>query len=105
MAEVFAGFVSYTDHEIGRLIDYLEESGQLDNTIIVAVSDNGSSAEGGPNGSFNENKFFNGVAGLDRGQHEAPGRAGHARLLQPLLLGLGLGVRHPVSLLEALRGL
>ncbi|MGB5565329.1 MAG: arylsulfatase, partial [Acidimicrobiia bacterium] len=61
MAEVFAGFVSYTDHEIGNLIDYLEESEQLDNTIIVVVSDNGSSAEGGPNGSFNENKFFNNV--------------------------------------------
>jgi arylsulfatase A-like enzyme len=61
MAEVYAGFVSYTDDEIGRLFDYLEESGQLDNTIVVAVSDNGSSAEGGPNGSFNENKFFNGV--------------------------------------------
>ena len=62
MAEVYAGFLSYTDHEIGRLIDYLEESGQLDNTIIVAVSDNGASGEGGPNGSFNENKFFNNVA-------------------------------------------
>jgi arylsulfatase len=61
MAEVFAGFVSYTDHEIGRLIDYLVESDQLENTIIVVVSDNGSSAEGGPNGSFNENKFFNGI--------------------------------------------
>ncbi|MGB7214786.1 MAG: arylsulfatase [Gammaproteobacteria bacterium] len=61
MAEVFAGYVSYTDHEIGRLIDYLEESGQLENTIIVAVSDNGASGEGGPNGSFNENKFFNNV--------------------------------------------
>jgi arylsulfatase len=61
MAEVFAGFVSYTDHEIGRLIDYLEESGQLENTIVVVVSDNGSSGEGGPNGSFNENKFFNGI--------------------------------------------
>ena len=61
MAEVYAGFVSYTDHEIGRLIDYLEESGQLDNTIVVVVSDNGSSGEGGPNGSFNENKFFNNV--------------------------------------------
>ncbi|HEX5938179.1 MAG TPA: arylsulfatase [Actinomycetota bacterium] len=61
MAEVFAGFVSYTDHEIGRFIDYLEESGQFDNTIIVVVSDNGSSGEGGPNGSFNENKFFNGI--------------------------------------------
>ncbi len=61
MAEVYAGFVSYTDHEIGRLIDYLEESGQLENTIIVAVSDNGASGEGGPNGSFNENKFFNNI--------------------------------------------
>jgi arylsulfatase A-like enzyme len=61
MAEVFAGFVSYTDEQIGRLIDYLEESGQLDSTIVVAVSDNGSSGEGGPNGSFNELKFFNNV--------------------------------------------
>jgi arylsulfatase len=61
MAEVFAGFVSYTDAQIGRVIDHLEESGELENTIIVVVSDNGSSAEGGPNGSFNENKFFNNV--------------------------------------------
>jgi arylsulfatase A-like enzyme len=61
MAEVYAGYISYTDHEIGRLIEYLEESGQFDNTIIVITSDNGASAEGGPNGSFNENKFFNGV--------------------------------------------
>jgi arylsulfatase len=61
MAEVYAGFVSYTDHEIGRFLDYLEESGQLENTIVVVVSDNGASAEGGPNGSFNENKFFNNV--------------------------------------------
>jgi arylsulfatase len=61
MAEVYAGFVSYTDDQIGRLIDYLEESGQLENTIIIAVSDNGASGEGGPNGSFNENKFFNNV--------------------------------------------
>ncbi len=61
MAEVYAGFVSYTDEQIGGLLDYLAESGQLDNTIIVVVSDNGASGEGGPNGSFNENKFFNSV--------------------------------------------
>ncbi len=61
MAEVYAGFVSYTDSEIGRLLDHLVESGQLENTIIVVVSDNGASAEGGPNGSFNENKMFNGI--------------------------------------------
>jgi arylsulfatase A-like enzyme len=61
MAEVYAGFLSHTDHEIGRLLGYLEESGQLENTIVVFVSDNGASGEGGPNGSVNENKFFNGI--------------------------------------------
>jgi arylsulfatase len=61
MAEVYAGFLSHTDHEIGRLLDYLENSGQLENTIVVLVSDNGASGEGGPNGSVNENKFFNGI--------------------------------------------
>ena len=60
MAEVFAGFLSYTDAQIGRVLDYLEESGQLDNTVIVVISDNGASGEGGPNGSVNEVKFFNG---------------------------------------------
>ena len=59
MAEVYAGFLSHADHQIGRLLDYLQESGQLDNTIIVLVSDNGASGDGGPNGSVNENKFFN----------------------------------------------
>lgn len=60
MAEVYAGFLSYTDDQFGRVLKYLEESQQLDNTIIVVVSDNGASGEGGPNGSVNENKFFNG---------------------------------------------
>jgi arylsulfatase len=62
MAEVYAGFLSHADHEIGRLLDSLEQSGQLDNTMIVLVSDNGASGEGGPNGSVNENKMFNGLA-------------------------------------------
>jgi arylsulfatase A-like enzyme len=62
MAEVYAGFLSHADHELGRLLDYLDESGQLENTLIVLVSDNGASGEGGPNGSVNENKFFNGIA-------------------------------------------
>jgi arylsulfatase len=59
MAEVYAGFVSHADYQIGRVIDYLEEIGQLDNTIIVVTSDNGASGEGGTAGSVNENKFFN----------------------------------------------
>ncbi|MGA2784699.1 MAG: arylsulfatase [Candidatus Bathyarchaeia archaeon] len=61
MAEVYAGYSEFTDHEVGRLIDYLEESGQLENTLIFYCADNGASAEGGPNGSVNENKFFNSV--------------------------------------------
>jgi arylsulfatase A-like enzyme len=61
MAEVYAGFLSHADDQIGRLLDYLEEIGELDNTMIVLVSDNGASGEGGPNGSVNENRFLNDI--------------------------------------------
>ncbi|MFF7641940.1 sulfatase-like hydrolase/transferase [Streptomyces canus] len=61
MAEVFAGYVSYSDDQLGRVLDFLESAGELDNTIIVAVSDNGASGEGGPDGTFNEWRFFNGL--------------------------------------------
>jgi arylsulfatase len=60
MAEVYAGFSEYTDAQVGRIIDYLEETGQLENTIVLYAADNGASGEGSPNGSVNENKFFNG---------------------------------------------
>ena len=59
MAEVYAGFSEYTDAQVGRIIDYLKETGQYDNTIIIYAADNGASGEGTPNGSVNENKFFN----------------------------------------------
>jgi arylsulfatase A-like enzyme len=61
MAEVYAGFLAHADHHIGRLLDYLEESHLLDNTLVILVSDNGASGEGGPNGSVNENKLFNAI--------------------------------------------
>ena len=61
MAEVYAGFLAHADHHIGRLLAYLEQTDQLDNTMIVVVSDNGASGEGGPNGSVNEMKFANGI--------------------------------------------
>ena len=60
MAEVYAGFSEYTDAQVGRIVDYLEKTDQLDNTIIFYCADNGASGEGSPNGSVNENKFFNG---------------------------------------------
>jgi arylsulfatase A-like enzyme len=59
MMEVYAGFLSHTDHHLGRLLDFLEEVGELDNTIVMVVSDNGASAEGGPTGTTNEAQFFN----------------------------------------------
>jgi len=61
MAEVYAGFLAHADHHVGRLLDFLEQNDQLENTLIVVVSDNGASGEGGPNGSVNEMKFANGV--------------------------------------------
>ena len=60
--EVFAAFVAYNDYEIGRLINAVDEMGKLDNTLIIYINgDNGTSAEGGPNGTPNEVAFFNGV--------------------------------------------
>lgn len=59
MQEVFAGFLDHTDHHIGRFVTFLEEIGQLDNTLIVLLSDNGASQEGLWFGSVNENRVFN----------------------------------------------
>lgn len=61
-AAVFAGYVEMTDHEIGRVVEAIEETGQLDNTLIFLVyGDNGTSSEGGRNGMFSEMTYFNGV--------------------------------------------
>src|SRR5213596_2474265 len=59
MMEVFAGFLTHTDYHIGRLLDYLKSTGEFDNTLIMVISDNGASAEGGPGGTTNEIQFFN----------------------------------------------
>jgi arylsulfatase A-like enzyme len=60
LAEVYAGFSEYTDAQVGRIIAYLKQSHQMENTVILYAADNGASGEGSPNGSVNENKFFNG---------------------------------------------
>ena len=68
--EVYAGFMEYTDHHVGRLLDSLEKLGLLDDTLIYyIIGDNGASAEGTLNGTFNEMINFNGA-----------GRAGNARI-------------------------
>jgi arylsulfatase len=61
MMEVFAGFMEHTDFHLGRLFDFLRGLGEFDNTVIMLISDNGASSEGGPTGSVNENLFFNNV--------------------------------------------
>ena len=61
--EVFAAFAAHTDYEIGRVVQAIEDLGELDNTLIFyEVGDNGASAEGGMSGMFNEMTYFNGVA-------------------------------------------
>jgi arylsulfatase A-like enzyme len=57
--ECFAAFLSYTDAQIGRVLDFLAENGDLDNTLVMLVSDNGASSEGGPNGSINDGRLWN----------------------------------------------
>ena len=61
MAEVYAGFLAHADDQIGRLLDFLEEFGYRENTLVILVSDNGASGEGGPNGSVNEMKMMQGI--------------------------------------------
>ena len=64
--EVYAGFLEHTDHQVGRLVDALEDLGVLEDTLIYyIVGDNGASAEGTMNGAFNEMANFNGMAAFE----------------------------------------
>lgn len=64
--EVYAGFLEYTDHHVGRLLDTLERLGVLDDTLVYyIIGDNGASAEGTLNGTFNEMLNFNGMSALE----------------------------------------
>ena len=61
LQEAFAAFLDHTDDQIGKLVDGLSAMGQLDNTILLVLADNGASQEGGPFGVMHEMKFFNGI--------------------------------------------
>ena len=70
--EVYAGFLEHTDHHIGRLVDALADLGVLDDTLVYAIiGDNGASAEGTPNGCFNELVVLNGGAGIETAEFMA----------------------------------
>ncbi|GGD58618.1 arylsulfatase [Paenibacillus nasutitermitis] len=59
--EAFAGFLDHTDYHIGRVLQFLQEIGQFENTVIVLISDNGASGEGGEHGTWNMLKSYNGI--------------------------------------------
>lgn len=64
--EIYAGFLEQTDHEVGRLVDAIEDLGALDNTLIYYIlGDNGASAEGTPKGCFNEMTTLNGLPDIE----------------------------------------
>ena len=102
--EVYAGFLEHTDFHVGRLIEALDEMGALSNTLVFyIIGDNGASAEGHINGSFNEYLFFNGAAALETPEflRSRIGPAGHPGGLQPLLRGLGACDGHALPVDQA----
>ena len=101
--DVYAAYLAYTDHEIGRVIQAVEDMGKLDNTLIIYISgDNGSSAEGTLIGTPNEVAMFNGVAGSGRGPVEVfLRRLGLGQDLQPHGGAVDVGLRHAVQVDEA----
>ena len=103
-AEVFAAYTAYTDHEIGRVIQEVEDEGKLDNTLIIyIVGDNGTSAEGTLYGTYNQITAYNGIL-------KTPESPAAAALLRRLGLGqdlsahgggLVLGIRYAVQVDQA----
>ena len=101
LQEAFAAFLDHTDVQIGRLLDALERLGQLDNTMIVFLSDNGASQEGGPFGVDARDE----VLQLHR-RDARRGRRAHRRHRRPaqpheLPVGLGAGRQHAVQVVQA----
>jgi arylsulfatase len=101
--EVYAGFLEHTDHHIGRLIDALQDLDVLDDTLIyLIIGDNGASAEGSPNGCFNEMAVLNRLAGLETPdflESKIEEFGGHS--LQPLRGRLGARDGHAVPVDQA----
>ncbi len=97
--EVFAAYAAYTDHEIGRVIQAVEDMGKLDNTLIIYINgDNGTSAEGTLNGTPNEVAYFNGfMVPVELQLLKYYQKLGIRKNVQPHGRKLGLGFRYPFS--------
>ena len=80
--ECFAAYLSYTDEQIGRVLDFIEDLGETDETLVIVVSDNGASSEGGKEGTINEGRLSNfdaaGIGEMFRRIDEIGGPLSHA---------------------------
>ena len=103
MAEVYAGFLAHADHHIGRLLDYLEFTGQRENTLVILVSDNGASGEGGPERVGQREPALQRHARRPRIGPRHARRARRSQDLQSLRERLGDGLQHAVQDVEAVR--
>jgi len=102
--EVYAGFLEYTDYHVGRLVDSLKKLNLLDDTLIYyIIGDNGASAEGTLQGTYNEMINSTVRAALETPEFlMAPaGQAGRAGILQPLCRGLGARHEYAVPMDQA----
>ncbi len=101
-ADVYAAYQAYADNEIGRVIQAVEDIGQLDNTLIIYISgDNGASAEGMVNGTPERVHHLQRHRGAGQGSVPLVRVLGFRPDLPALLGGVGLGVRHAVQMDEA----
>ena len=102
-AEVFAAYAAYTDHEIGRVIQEVQDEGKLDNTLIIYIcGDNGTSAEGTLEGTYNQLTAYNGILTLPEAVADvALRRLGLGQDLSAHVGGMVVGVRHAVQVDQA----
>ena len=101
-ADVYGAYLAYADNEIGRVIQAVEDLGELNNTLIIYIGgDNGASAEGMLNGTPNEFTTFNGVAGAGEGSVPLVPVLGLGQDLPAFCRAVGVGDGHPVQVGEA----
>jgi len=101
-ADVYAAYLAYTDYEIGRVIQKVEDMGKLDNTLIIYISgDNGASAEGSLNGTPFEVVPFNAVTMSAEQQMPFYDVWGTDKTYPHYAIGWGLGLRHTVQVEQA----
>ena len=101
MMEVYAGFLEHTDAQVGRVLDFIDELGELDNTIVVVMSDNGAVGRGRSAWVVQREVLLQLVPESLEENLRAHRRSRHARRAQPLPVGLGVGGQHAAQAVEA----